>query len=315
MGDVDSRPIAQAATLAPDLDTRERADGATAWQARDVARPRRYLTWLLRRPSLLVFGGMIVILVLIAIFAHQLAPDDPTQTHPAQALQSPSREHPLGTDNLGRDTLSRVIYGARISLTAAIIAVSIALIGGLSMGLAAGYLGGWLDAVLSRVVDAQLAFPGILLAIAITSALGPSLRNAMLAVGILGIPAYFRLTRGQVFQAREQEYVVAATLLGASRLRIVARHIFPNIVNPLIVAASIASSGAILALASLSFLGIGTQPPEPDWGSMIQNAAGYLSKYPWLAFGPGVAIFVTVFSFYMFGDALRDALDPHLRNR
>ena len=298
-----------------DADSALLAQRPTAWQVRDEARAHRYLRWWLRRPRLLVFGGVILAMVVVALLAPVLAPYNPTQTRPALALQSPSRAHPLGTDNLGRDTLSRVIYGARVSLAAAVIAVSIALAGGTAMGLAAGYIGGLVDNVLSRFIDALLAFPGLLLAIAITNALGPSLRNAMIAVGILGIPTYFRLTRGQVLQAREQEYVTGATVLGASRLRIIGRHILPNIANPLIVAASIASSGAILALAALSFLGIGTQPPEPDWGSMIQAATGYLNRYPWLAFGPGVAIFLTVFSFYMLGDALRDALDPRLRNR
>jgi ABC-type dipeptide/oligopeptide/nickel transport system permease subunit len=161
----------------------------------------------------------------------------------------------------------------------------------------------------------MLAFPGVLLAIAVTNALGPSLRNAMIAVGIIGIPLYFRLTRGQVLQAREQEYVTAAAVLGASRVRILSRHIVPNIANPLIVAASISSSTAILALAALGFIGIGPQPPDPDWGSMINTASGVLNRSPWLSFGPGLAIFITVFSFSMLGDALRDALDPRLRNR
>jgi ABC-type dipeptide/oligopeptide/nickel transport system permease subunit len=161
----------------------------------------------------------------------------------------------------------------------------------------------------------MLAFPGVLLAIAVTSALGPSLRNAMIAIGIIGIPLYFRLTRGQVLQARGQEYVTAAAVLGASQMRIVARHIMPNIANPMIVAASISSSTAILALAALSFIGIGPQPPDPDWGSMINAASGVLNRSPWLSFGPGLAIFLTVFSFSMLGDALRDALDPRLRNR
>jgi peptide/nickel transport system permease protein len=193
--------------------------------------------------------------------------------------------------------------------------VSISLIGGVSLGLTAGYFGGWFDSLTSRFIDAMLAFPGILLAIAITAALGPSLQNAMIAVGVIGIPTYFRLTRGQVLQVRELEFVTAAKVLGAQQHRILGRHVLPNIVNPLIVAASIASSSAILSLASLSFIGIGTQPPQPDWGSMFNAATGYLNRYPWLAFGPGVAIFITVFSFYMLGDALRDALDPRLRNR
>jgi peptide/nickel transport system permease protein len=269
----------------------------------------------LGQPRLLIFGTIIAVLVVVGLLAPVLAPYDPVQTQPAQALQSPSAAHPLGTDSLGRDTLSRVIWGARISLTVAIIAVTIALVGGVSLGLIAGFFGGGTDDVLSRFIDAMLAFPGILLAIAITAALGPSLANAMIAVGIIGIPTYFRLTRGQVLQTREQDYVTAATVLGASRLRIVGRHILPNIVNPLIVAASIASSGAILSLASLSFIGIGAQPPTPDWGSMIFLATGYLNIAPWLAFAPGLAIFLTVFSFQMFGDALRDYLDPRLRNR
>ncbi len=268
-----------------------------------------------REPRLLVFGGIVVVMILIGLSAPLLAPYDPFQTAPAQTLQQPSWAHPLGTDNLGRDQLSRVIYGTRISLAVAVIAVSISLGGGVAMGLAAGYVGGWLDQVLSRFVDAMLAFPGVLLAIAVTSALGPSLGNAMLAIGIIGVPLYFRLSRGQVLQAREQEYVTAAAVLGASRARILVRHILPNIANPMIVAASISSSTAILALAALSFLGIGAQPPEPDWGSMINAATNLLERSPWLSFGPGLAIFLTVFSFSMLGDGLRDALDPRLRNR
>jgi peptide/nickel transport system permease protein len=278
-----------------------------------VPRPPR--PWWYGKTRVHIFGGLVALMALVALLAPLLAPYDPIQTRPALALQEPSFAHPLGTDQLGRDTLSRVIWGARVSLTVAVIAVSIALSGGVTLGLVAGYFGGWADHLLSRFIDAMLAFPGILLAIAITSALGPSLQNAMIAVGIIGIPTYFRITRGQVLQTREMEFVTAARVLGATQWRIIFRHVFPNILNPLIVAASIASSTAILSLAALSFLGIGTQPPQPDWGSMINAATGYLNGYPWLAFGPGVAIFITVFSFYMLGDALRDALDPRLRNR
>lgn len=276
---------------------------------------RRGRQWWKGRPKLYVFGSVIGFMVLVGLFAPWISPYEPTKTQPAQALQGPSLAHWMGTDQLGRDTLSRVIHGARVSLTVAVIAVSIALSGGVTLGLVAGYFGGWFDHLSSRFVDAMLAFPGILLAIAITSALGPSLQNAMIAVGIIGIPTYFRLTRGQVLQVREMEFVTAATVVGASRRRIIALHVLPNILNPLIVAASIASSSAILSLAGLSFIGVGTQPPQPDWGSMFQAATGYLNRYPWLAFGPGAAIFLTVFSFYMLGDALRDALDPRLRNR
>jgi peptide/nickel transport system permease protein len=275
----------------------------------------RWLRWWIRHPKLSIFLGLILFMGLLALFAPLITPYEPTKTAPADALQAPSFSHVLGTDNLGRDVFTRVLYGARISFRVAVIAVVIALSTGVSMGLLAGYMGGLVDQVFSRSIDALLAFPGILLAIAITNALGPSLQNAMIAVGVLGVPTYFRLTRGQVLQARELEYVTAAKVLGASQPRIIVRHIFPNVVNPLIIGASIASSGAILALAALSFIGIGSQPPTPDWGSMIFSGAGYLNNYPWLALGPGVAIFVTVFSFYTLGDALRDALDPRLRNQ
>jgi peptide/nickel transport system permease protein len=268
-----------------------------------------------REPRLVIFGGIILILIFIGIFAPVLTPYSPYQTAPASGLLQPSWAHPLGTDTLGRDQLGRVLYGTRISLAVAVIAVSISLGGGVIMGLAAGYLGGWLDQGLSRIIDAMLAFPGVLLAIAVTSALGPSLPNAMIAVGLIGIPLYFRLTRGQVLQAREQEYVTAAQVLGSTSLRILVRHIRPSIANPMIVAASISSATSILALAALSFIGVGTQPPEPDWGSMINNASSLLERSPWLSFGPGVAIFLTVFSFSMLGDGLRDVLDPRLRNR
>jgi peptide/nickel transport system permease protein len=278
------------------------------------ARSRRVLVTALRDPRLVVFGGIILLMVLLGVLSPVVAPYDPFAIQ-GRPIQQPSLQHWLGTDSLGRDQLSRAIYGARISLTVAVIAVSIALGGGVLMGLAAGYLGGAVDQVLSRFIDAMLAFPGVLLAIAVTNALGPSLRNAMIAVGIISIPLYFRLTRGQVLQTREQEYITAAAVIGASRPRILMRHILPNIANPLIVAASISSSTSILALAALSFIGVGTQPPEPDWGSMINAAASLLERAPWLAFGPGAAIFLTVFSFSILGDALRDTLDPHLRNR
>lgn len=279
------------------------------------SRAGRALALSRREPRLLIFGSVILVMVFIGIFAPVLVPYDPYQTAPAHTLEQPSLAHWLGTDNVGRDQLSRVLIGTRVSMAVAVIAVSIALGCGVAMGLAAGYIGGTVDQVLGRVIDATLAFPGVLLAIAITNALGPSLRNAMIAIGIIGIPLYFRLTRGQVLQAREQEYVTAAAVIGASRLRILATHIMPNIANPLIVAASISSSTSILALAALGFIGIGPQPPDPDWGSMINTASGALSRSPWLSFGPGLAIFVTVFSFSMLGDALRDALDPRLRNR
>ncbi len=285
------------------------ANQAAAQRRRTTELPRLAA----RYPRVALFGAIILLLILIGIVAPFIAQYDPIQTAPTHVLEQPSWSHLLGTDNVGRDQFTRVIYGTRISLGVAVIAVTIALSGGVLMGLAAGYIGGLTDQVLSRIIDAMLAFPGVLLAIAVTSALGPSLRNAMIAVGIIQIPLYFRLTRGQVLEAREHEFVLAAAVIGATRVRIVARHIMPNIANPLIVAASISSSTSILALAALGFIGIGPQPPDPDWGSMINTASGALSQAPWLSFGPGVAIFLTVFSFSMLGDALRDALDPRLR--
>jgi peptide/nickel transport system permease protein len=292
----------------------DRSAGAMA--ATTVAPRRRGpLVWLRRHPRLGVFGGMLLLLVLIAVFAPLIAPYDPIKTAPRDRSLGPSLEHPLGTDPLGRDNLSRVIYGARVSLAVGLIAVLIGSSIGVALGVAAGYAGGWADMTISRLLDALLAFPGLVFLIAVSAALGPSLRNSMIAIGVLTVPAYARLARGQVLQAREFEYVIAARLLGAGRSRVVGRHILPNINSPLIVQATLASGAAILAEATLSFLGLGAQPPTPDWGSMMFVASSYLTQNPWFAIGPGVAIFITVFSFNMFGDALRDALDPRLRGR
>ncbi|HZQ36359.1 MAG TPA: ABC transporter permease [Dehalococcoidia bacterium] len=261
------------------------------------------------------FIVIFILLVLVAVFADALTTYNPIKTAPKITLRNPSTAHWLGTDNLGRDTYSRVIKGAQVSMRVAVIAVFISLAVGVVMGLMAGYFGGIADLICGRYIDAQLAFPGILLAIAIVNALGPGLNHAMIAVGILGVPLYFRLTRGQVLQAKEQEYVRAAEVIGASRPRIMFRHILPNIANPLIVAASLAGGNAILALAALSFLGIAAQPPTPDWGAMINIGKDYLQNNMWMAIGPGVAIFLTVFTYYMLGDALRDYLDPRLKTR
>lgn len=271
---------------------------------------------LARRYRLVTFFlTLLVLLLIVALLAPVLAPYSRFKTHPAQALQDPSSKHLLGTDQLGRDTLSRVIWGIQVSLQVGVIAVAIGAVIGITVGLIAGYSGGIVDQILSRYIDAQLAFPGLLLAIAISAALGPGLRNAMLAVGIVGIPGYMRLTRGQVLQARSFEYVTAARLLGASQKRIVLRHILPNIINPLIIVGSLAAGQAILAEAALSFLGIGAQPPTPDLGSMINIAKDYLQNQAWMAVGPGVAIFIIVWSFANLGDALHDALDPRLKER
>jgi peptide/nickel transport system permease protein len=280
------------------------------------ARRRRSLgRWIMRYPALSIFGTVFVLLVLLAFTADLLVTQNPTQTHPQQRnlLLSPSGTHWLGTDDLGRDTYSRVIKGGQVSLRVAVISVGIGLAIGVPLGLLAGYVGGWLDWLISRFVDAQLSFPGILLALIIVAVLGPGLKNAMIAVGVLAVPRCFRLTRGQVLQARGLEYVRAAEVIGATRWRIMFRHILVNIANPLIIFVSLAAGEAILAEAALSYLGLGAQPPTPDWGAMIRHGTDYLDNDAWMAIGPGIAIVLTVFSYFMLGDALRDYLDPRLK--
>jgi peptide/nickel transport system permease protein len=279
---------------------------------------RRLFAWnnVRRHPRFLIGGTFIAFLILVAIAAPLIVRTDPKVSHPADAIAKPSAQHLMGTDDLGRDVLGRVIYGARVSLAVGIIAVSIGLTIGMTLGMIAGYRGGWTDLLILRVIDALLAFPGLLLAIAITSALGPNLRNTMIAIGVVAIPVYTRLTRGQVLQTKEREYVEAARTVGASQTRIAFKHILPNILNPLIVQASLSVAFAILAEASLSFLGLGAQPPTPTWGSDINHARAYLSNgFWWMSIGPGVAILLTVFSFNLLGDSIRDILDPRLRDK
>ncbi len=259
--------------------------------------------------------GLLVIatLVVAAVLAPALAPYDPTEQRLERMLQPPGGQHLLGTDDLGRDILSRVLYGARVSLLVGVLAVGISLLAGVSLGLVAGYRGGWVDDVTMRVMDGLLAFPALVLALAITAALGPSLRNAMIAIGIVGIPGFARLVRGQVLSLRAQEYVEAARAAGLADGRIVVRHILPGTLAPIIVHASLRVAFAVLAEAGLSFLGLGTQPPTPSWGSMLNTGREYLEMAPWLSVAPGAAIFVTTLSFNFLGDGLRDALDPRLR--
>jgi peptide/nickel transport system permease protein len=268
-----------------------------------------------RNPRMFIGGTLITILIFVAAFAPFIAPFDPIQVRVADSLLPPgSGGHLLGTDDLGRDVLSRVIWGARISLSVGVISVSIGFLVGVSIGLVAGYLGGIFDLLAMRVIDALLAFPFLVLAIAITAALGPEIRNTMIAIGIVAVPAYARLTRGQVLSVRERDFVTAARTVGASPLRIVLRHIFPNITNPLVVQATLGTAGAILAEAALSFLGLGAQAPTPSWGLDINYSQRYLANLKWwMSAGPGIAIFLAVFAFNFLGDALRDALDPRLR--
>ncbi len=267
-----------------------------------------------RNPRMVVGGAMVLIWLALALFAPVVAPYDPIKVNILDQLQPPSVSHWLGTDDLGRDVLSRVIWGSRISLSVGVISVSIGFIVGVTLGLGAGYLGGMFDLLVMRVIDALLAFPALVLAIAITAALGPQIQNAMIAIGIVAIPAYTRLTRGQVLSVRAREFIVAARTIGASPLRIVVRHIFPNVTNALVVQATLATAFAILAEAALSFLGLGPQPPNPSWGQDINYSQRYLANLKWwMSAGPGLAIFTAVFAFNFLGDALRDALDPRLR--
>jgi peptide/nickel transport system permease protein len=281
-------------------------------RARDAVESptRRALRRLLRRKGALFGLAVIVLFILLAVLAPLVSPYDPTAQSWTSVRKAPSALHWFGTDDVGRDVLARIIYGARASLLAGVISVSIALAIGVPLGLVAGYFGGFIDALLSRITDAMLACPFLILAIALASFLGPSLHNAMIAIGITATPILVRLTRGQVMTVKVEDYVEAARVLGNSRWRIAVVHILPNILPALLVQATLSIAAAIIAEASLSFLGLGQQPPAPSWGSMLNSAQRFLSSAPWMAVWPGLAIFLTVMSFNLLGDGLRDALDP-----
>jgi peptide/nickel transport system permease protein len=271
--------------------------------------------WRQLRRNRSALAGLIVVCILVlgAIFAPWLSPYDPYQVSLDNRLQPPGGAHILGTDELGRDILSRLFYGARVSLWVGIVTVAAAGLIGASGGLVAGYLGGYWDAVIMRVVDVFLAFPVILLAIAIVAVRGPGLNNVLIALALVYWTGYARVTRSVVLTLREEEYTWAARTLGASPLRIMARHLLPNAIAPLVVLASLGMGNAILAEAALSFLGLGIQPPEASWGSMLNFGMQFLRDASFLSTMPGLAIFVTVLGFNLFGDGLRDALDPRLR--
>jgi peptide/nickel transport system permease protein len=275
---------------------------------------RRFLRDLLAVRLAGVGIAIIALFILCAAFASKVAPYDPLRQNLDQAFSPPSFQHLFGTDDLGRDLLSRTIYGARISLLAGAISVSIALVLGVAVGLVAGYWSKPLDLILMRLMDALLAFPSLILALAITAMLGSNLVNALIAIGVVGIPAFARLTRGQVLAVREYAFVEAGRALGASDIRIMIRHILPNVSAALIVQASLSVAFAILAEASLSFLGLGAKPPTPSWGSMVSLGRDFLDQAPWIVFAPGGAIFLAVLGFNFLGDALRDLLDPRVRH-
>ena len=253
--------------------------------------------------------AIVLFFVALALLAPLVANHDPFQTSFTTIRKAPSAQQ-LGTDELGRDIFSRMVYGARASLMAGLVSVLIALAVGVPFGLASGYFGGWTDSCISRATEALLAIPFLILAIALAAFLGPSLMNAMIAIGVSAAPKFIRLTRGQVLAVKSEDYVQSARALGASDLRIIARHVFPNVMPPLIVQATITIATAIIAEASLSFLGLGLQPPNPSWGSMLNTAKNFMTQAPWMSIFPGSAIFLVVLGFNLLGDGLRDALDP-----
>jgi peptide/nickel transport system permease protein len=290
------------------------SDESLAASTRAEAGPWRRAWRRLRRRRSAVFGlAVVAAFVVVALFAPWLAPFDPIETSWSAIRQAPSAVHWFGTDEVGRDVLSRVVWGTRASLLAGVVSVSISLAFGVPIGLAAGFIGGFVDGVISRLTDAFLACPFLILAIALAAFLGPNLTNAMIAIGISATPIFVRLTRAQVINVKVEDFIEAARALGNAPLRIALRHVLPNVLPPLIVQATLAIAAAVIAEASLSFLGLGQQPPAPSWGSMLNTAKNYVDNAPWMAVWPGLAIFVLVLAFNLLGDGLRDALDPRQR--
>jgi ABC-type dipeptide/oligopeptide/nickel transport system permease subunit len=276
------------------------------------SRGRFRLAWrrLARRPPAVAGAAVVLAFVILALGAPWIAPADPIQTNWSQIRRAPSWAHPFGTDDLGRDTLSRVVWGTRVSMRAGVLSILFAITVGVPAGLIAGYYRGAIDQALMRLTDAWLSFPFLILAIGLVTILGPSLTNATLAIGLGATPTYIRLSRGLVLATREEDYVQGARAMGAGDLRVMARHVFPNIVSSILVQATVSIPAAIIAEAVLSFLGLGVQPPTPSWGTMLNTAQAFLETAPWMAWWPGLAIFVLALSFNLAGDGLRDVLDP-----
>lgn len=271
---------------------------------------RRALRKLVRRKPAMLGLAIVLAFIALAVFAPWISPHDPLATSWGAIRKAPSAAYWFGTDEIGRDVLSRVVFGTRASLLAGVVSVSISLLLGVPIGLLAGFVGGFVDGLVSRITDAFLACPFLILAIALAAFLGPSLSNAMIAIGVSATPIFVRLTRAQVLNVKVEDYVEAARALGNPRWRIAIRHVLPNVTAPLIVQATLAIAAAVIAEASLSFLGLGQQPPEPSWGSMLNTAKNYVDQAPWMAVWPGLAIFALVLAFNLLGDGLRDALDP-----
>jgi peptide/nickel transport system permease protein len=287
--------------------------GGRAWRRRSGALD--FARTLLRTAPGKIGCTIILLLILVALFAPLIAPYSPTKIDVPNRLTGPSARHLFGADDIGRDVFSRVIYGSRISLRVGLVSVTIALLFGVTLGMIAGYYGGAVDTIIMRFIDILLAFPGFLLALAIVAMLGPSLTNAMIAVGIGETSGFARLVRGSVLSVKEKDYVTASRVVGASNARIMRTAVLPNVLAPIVILATLLFPVAILAAAGLSFLGLGAQPPSPEWGSMLVAGRTFITTAPWLINFPGLAIFVTVLGFNLFGNAVRDAMDPRLRER
>jgi ABC-type dipeptide/oligopeptide/nickel transport system permease subunit len=288
---------------------------AEATEAAPRAVGTRERTWKAFRRNRPAMAGLIILvaLVLMAFAAPLLTAYDPVAQDLEQALERPSVAHPFGTDHLGRDIMSRILYGARISLFIGVMGVGLGLIVGVPLGLVSGYFGGWVDIIVQRIADVMLAFPAILLALSLVAVLGVGLQNVIIAVGISVVPIFMRLARGSVLSIREQTYVEAARALGGTDVRIIRSHVLPNSLAPLIVQATLSVGITILIAAGLGFLGLGVQPPTPEWGSMLGEGRQYIFNASYMATFPGLAIAISVLAFNLVGDGLRDALDPHMR--
>ncbi len=284
---------------------------AAAFAVQELAPQRnRVLAKFLRNRSAVAGAVIVLLFVALAVFAPLVAPFDPNKTNFLALRQPPSALYWLGTDEIGRDILSRLIHGGIASLYAGVVSVLIAVAIGVPIGLAAGWYAGWVDATISRATDALLAVPFLILAIALAAALGPSLVNAMIAIGLSQVPIFVRLARGQTLVVKNEDYVEGARAVGVANMMILVRHVAPNVFPPVLVQATLTVATAIIAEASLSFLGLGQQPPSPSWGSMLNTAKNFLEQAPWMSLSPGVAIFLVVLGFNLLGDGLRDALDP-----
>ncbi len=294
------------------MDSTESFTEALKWEPRESF--GRVLYRRLKPNRVALMGGFFIIfLSFIAVMAPLIAPYDPAESELAISLQSPNPSRPFGTDEFGRDILSRIIYGARVSLLIGLVSVSIGALGGVLLGVISGFYGGKVDNVIMSVINILLSFPGILLALLFVTIVGVGAKNIMFSVGIYSVPTFARLVRGSVLSVREREYVEAARALGFNDFRVVFRHIFPNVLAPIIVQSTFSIASAIRIAAGLSFLGLGVEPPTPEWGAMLSDGRGYLEVAPHICIIPGTVLFLTVMAFNLFGDGLRDALDPFLK--